>query len=270
MKEFYNTYFRIPQDGKISDKVMLVRVGLTAFLMIVCLAAMGLSAYAYFSHNITSGTNMIKAADFDATVEVKIGENIVASENGVYTLEKKAYTVTLTKVGTATTGFCIVEIIAGKNTVKYHTEQLGDGGMDPENAVTFTLDLAWLTGADAVEVAFYPHWGTSCFYGYDSTDDKTNYITENSIIEITIINNADLPGDSEEEESVITDPETTEPVVIEYTIQYGDTLSAIAVRFGVTVKQIVAYNNIADPNVILSGQVIKIPPADWKIPDTVQ
>jgi len=44
-----------------------------------------------------------------------------------------------------------------------------------------------------------------------------------------------------------------------YTVQRGDTMGTIAVKFGVTVAQLQAANNIADPNKITVGQVLKIP-----------
>jgi LysM repeat protein len=44
-----------------------------------------------------------------------------------------------------------------------------------------------------------------------------------------------------------------------YVVQPGDTLSAIAVRFRVTVQAIVQANNIANPSLILSGQTLIIP-----------
>ena len=44
-----------------------------------------------------------------------------------------------------------------------------------------------------------------------------------------------------------------------YTVAPGDTLSAIAARFGVTVQSIVDYNGIADPNYLRAGQVLLIP-----------
>ncbi|MBI5929420.1 MAG: LysM peptidoglycan-binding domain-containing protein [Chloroflexi bacterium] len=46
-----------------------------------------------------------------------------------------------------------------------------------------------------------------------------------------------------------------------YTVQRGDTLSAIARRFGVTVQAIASANNIANPNLIYPGQVLNIPGA---------
>lgn len=47
----------------------------------------------------------------------------------------------------------------------------------------------------------------------------------------------------------------------EYKIKAGDTLSGIAAQFGITVEDIVKYNNISDPNAVYEGETILIPPA---------
>jgi LysM repeat protein len=44
-----------------------------------------------------------------------------------------------------------------------------------------------------------------------------------------------------------------------YTVQAGDTLSKIAVKFGVTTKELIAANNIANPDVLTLGKVLTIP-----------
>lgn len=44
-----------------------------------------------------------------------------------------------------------------------------------------------------------------------------------------------------------------------YVVQFGDTLSQIAVRFSVSVSILMAANGIANPNFIFVGQVLRIP-----------
>ena len=52
---------------------------------------------------------------------------------------------------------------------------------------------------------------------------------------------------------------TTTTVASDYTVVAGDTLSGIAKKVGVTVKELAQFNGITDPNVIQVGQVLKIP-----------
>ena len=44
-----------------------------------------------------------------------------------------------------------------------------------------------------------------------------------------------------------------------YTVRPGDTLWAIARRFGTTVQELVNLNGIADPNLIYPSQVLRLP-----------
>jgi LysM repeat protein len=44
-----------------------------------------------------------------------------------------------------------------------------------------------------------------------------------------------------------------------YKVRSGDTLSAIAARFGTTVRALVDLNGITDPSRLRVGQVLKLP-----------
>lgn len=50
-----------------------------------------------------------------------------------------------------------------------------------------------------------------------------------------------------------------QPTETTYTVVAGDTLSGIASRYGTTYQELARINNIANPNLIYVGQVIKIP-----------
>ena len=57
-----------------------------------------------------------------------------------------------------------------------------------------------------------------------------------------------------------TDPGAVQTQEVDtYTVRSGDTLSEIADHFGVPVSAIVDANGLADPNVIVEGQTLKIP-----------
>ena len=45
---------------------------------------------------------------------------------------------------------------------------------------------------------------------------------------------------------------------ITYTIQSGDTLTAIGQKFNVSVNDLVAWNNIKNPDLIYAGDTLKI------------
>ena len=59
-----------------------------------------------------------------------------------------------------------------------------------------------------------------------------------------------------------------EPQPTTYTVQSGDSLSAIAARYGTTVEALAAANGISDPNLIEVGQVLTIPTGQTTAPDT--
>ena len=65
-------------------------------------------------------------------------------------------------------------------------------------------------------------------------------------------------------------PEPAPQPVVEagtYTVQPGDSLSAIGERFGVSYQVIARANGIANPDLINVGQVLRIPPADAPAPE---
>ncbi len=192
MRKLYNEFFYIPKHGKIREKVMLMRVAMMVATVIFCLTAIGIAAYAYFSCNVSSDVNVIKAANFETNVSISITNSngqAVQVRTSNYQSHKAAlkawenYTVTVspTANSTAQTGFMILTV-DGCNG-EYHTQQLGVdanavGGRT--GSLTFTLTVT----ADA-DVVLLAHWGTSSYYGY-SAQNNERYIAHGDDITITV------------------------------------------------------------------------------------
>lgn len=83
--------------------------------------------------------------------------------------------------------------------------------------------------------------------------------TVNKIAKLNNIQNVNLifPGQCIE---IITNSmdQLTEINLITYTVRRGDTLSGIAVKYGVSVNNLVAWNNIKNPNLIYTGNKLII------------
>ena len=92
-----------------------------------------------------------------------------------------------------------------------------------------------------------------------------------------------LPIGAEGSPFGILDSTTTEPVgvleqapatpapepqsaVTTYVVKAGDTLGAIASRFGATAQALALFNQLADPNALRVGQELKIPGPDFTVP----
>lgn len=187
MRELYNEFLYIPKHGKIREKVMLTRVATTITIMVICLAAMGMIAYAYFSHNITSVSNTIKAANFETNVSITIkdsnNDSITVTKNGkvqAANLDTGKYIIELTKGdSTAHKGFCVITI--GDKT--YYTDQIGvDVDKNLENAtVKFELRLSSPT-----QIEILSHWGTSVYYGYKDNGWTEVFIVNGDTVDLTL------------------------------------------------------------------------------------
>ncbi len=177
MKELYRQFFYVPKEGRVREKVMLCRTALTVAIIVLCLIAMSLTAYAYFSSSVSSSFSTIKAANFKSEISVSDSDGNVFSvnEQGIVDLTPGTYTVEIVSAdkSSAKTGFCIVTL----NGDKYHTQQIEKNG----EGVIFTLKISADTRVD-----FDDHWGTSSYYGYENAEKNPHYITKGKDIDLTV------------------------------------------------------------------------------------
>lgn len=170
MKKFYEEFFYVPKHGKVREKVMLVRIAVSIVLILVCMAAMSISAYAYFSCNIASGISTLTAAHY--SLEVETVPEGVTQENGYYILdntsgETQQYTFVVKKSSgdnIAKVGFCEVEILSGmkdeqENLIpqSFYTEPIGTYGETTIEKRTIAISVK---NGKSVKVRFIAQWGS--------------------------------------------------------------------------------------------------------------
>lgn len=212
MRKLFNEFFYIPQHGKVREKVMLTRLASLITIVIFCLAAMSITAYAYFSYNVTSGSNIIRSATFKTEVQVQITDSNgkavdtvkpITSDYKSFKIEGltvgETYTISVAPIKdekAAKTGFVIVT--ADNCPDVYYTQQLGkdekvDGG--ETNILSFKVMLT-----DSTTVYLIAHWGTSSYYADFQNKSEELYITQSETIKL-IVNGFNEPNVKKEESS---------------------------------------------------------------------
>lgn len=196
MRKLYNEYFYIPKGGKIREKVLLARVATTIVIVVLCLAAMGFTAYAYFSDSLTSGSSKVAAANFNVEIEMEAedGSSVEIPLSGkAYkaSLEaNKTYKVTLkiSENSKASTGFVV--ITAENCDDKYYTTRLCRDEDGKPLPLTFEL-----TASGATTVSFLVNWGTPSYCDEDTVQEYL--VKDESKVELTI----DAPVEEPEEQT---------------------------------------------------------------------
>ena len=96
----------------------------------------------------------------------------------------------------------------------------------------------------------------------EATEEATVEATEEATEEATVEATEEATVEATEEATAEATEAATPPAGPSYVIQPGDTLYRIATRYGLTVTQLAAYNNIVNPSLIYWGQTLEIPEAD--------
>lgn len=190
-----NLFYK-PKYGSDADSAMLKHLFTTVTTILVCLAAISFSAYAFFSYSVTSGTNTIKASNFSTTVTI-IGSDDSLTQGKIqnHTFNPGKYTVKIT-VDDSTTGTGYGVVTVKDTNTTYYTQQLGvdlnaPGGKRTE--ISFTLDIK-----AAVTVNFESRWGTNSLYNAPSTEN-TSYITNTNPLQTIVVVPAQGVADNDEE-----------------------------------------------------------------------
>ena len=117
----------------------------------------------------------------------------------------------------------------------------------------------WIAQIDTDRPASNPIWGRRYDAWQYSDTGRVSGIGTNTDLDIFydgifLDGKKDLPGTRKKE--------SNDKNVIYYTVQEGNTLSEIAKRYGVSVRELQTINGIISPNLIYPGEVLKIYPKE--------
>lgn len=167
MRKIYQKYFEIPEENKgiMGEHVFFARLAVSIVCIVLCMSAMGFSAYAYFTASVSSNMNQIQAANYSLSVQSPIqlvnDRGSVAADltnSNKYTMTQPGmYDFTLIKSGNASTGYCKIFINGNEVAV---TKQIAED----------TLTLRIKTAQETV-VEFVACWGT---YGSEERFDENH------------------------------------------------------------------------------------------------
>lgn len=278
--KLYKELFYIPKHEKLTEKVFRCRMITSLLTILACTAVLITSTWAWFTMNVTTQATTVASAYYSVSVD--------KAENGVYicplTYEDK-HEFVITANGTATTGYCKIQV--GEST--YYTEQIFQG-----QSLVLTVQAA----KDTV-ITFTPGWGTLSDFTDElpcgneiihSATPSTTYTVEptarlSSIAahygvtqeDILIYNNLLAATVAEEDttplltvgmELKIPNPaENVEPYKVPYAtyvVEPTATLDAISAHYGISIEDIIAFNDMTTFGI---GMSLKIPNADPYLPD---
>ena len=201
VKHVYHFFYK----GRRAEKEEMRKDGLKPILLpsvlgicvcVICVCGM---TWAWFSTSISGGTNTIKAAHYEISVEVRNGSNELVSvdDDGDYKLAPGNYTVDLTAQGDASTGYCRIQVgntEPGQHTEQIYTESSASVSEGRKSSIAFKVEIS---GTEAA-VSFIPVWGTY---------SGENVIRENKIVKIE---NGNIVEDQADNNQEIQDGNTQE------------------------------------------------------------
>lgn len=126
--------FYVPKHGKVSEKTVLVRMAVSIGCILFYLAAISITAYAYFSHSASTAVMTMRSAHY--ALEITAPADVSPTADEVYVLQnatdvEASYEFKLHRISGenyATVGFCTVKVktdVAEPEIQHFYTAPIG-------------------------------------------------------------------------------------------------------------------------------------------------
>ncbi len=151
-----------PKHGKMSEKTFLMRMGISISIMMISLAAMAVTAYAYFSHTDSLLFGTISSAYFDVSVASDSADSKYYAFPSGGEAKEVEFTITRLQQSTASVGFCKINIFTGAGDIQsFYTAPIGTYLVNGEEITDNELRVKiYISGTQPVDINFIPVWGS--------------------------------------------------------------------------------------------------------------
>ncbi len=229
MRKIYQKYFEIPEENKgiIGEHVFFARLAVSIVCIVLCMSAMGFSAYAYFTASVSSSMHQIQAASFDLEVQkiepqTKTSSASYDSEK-TYKLQPGIYDFVLTKSGNASTGYCQI-VVMKDATTKSEPVSTRQFGKSTIQEAPVDKRIVQIKVEEETIVKFVPCWGTFNVEEKDRFDEHTQMIVVNKATDTPVVTSK--PAATSIPESTSEPSETPSTTVTEPTTSTETTTPA--------------------------------------------
>lgn len=113
MKKFLEKYYYIPENETMTESKVFGRIGISIATIIICLIALSVSAFAFFSHGVSSAKTNITSA----TYSLSVTSPDLTENNGAFSIENNSgaeknyqFTISATDNTTASVGYCKIAV----------------------------------------------------------------------------------------------------------------------------------------------------------------
>lgn len=192
-----------------SENMFLKHLTNSVVCILLCLFAIGSSAYAYFNASVCSSVNDIQTANYSLRVDMPENVETQITNPNLIILEMGEYDFILNKEGTASTGYCKIYINGTQFVV---TEQITD------------QYLVRIKVEKEAQIEFVACWGTAASEEKLNEnqmifiDDAQNVLIEDRVT--TQTNNQWI----EEPVQEVLEPEALEPETLESEVEENEAL----------------------------------------------
>lgn len=147
-----------------------------------------------------------------------------------------------------------VEYLSNKQAVVYSNTYTARTIFEGE-LTKYPLWVAQYQVSNPTQNGKWPTWAGWQYTSMGNVDGINGYVDRDKYTKEMFLNNQNIPVEKHDNKPDIPTIDKT----ITITIQWGDTLSALAQRYCTTVDELVRLNNIKNPNLIYAGAKLIIP-----------